>query len=300
MRLESLKLNHWKKGFWNRFLKYSCPFLSDERYLKIKFKHFVGYPLNFEKPITYNEKLQWLKLYGTRPEYTELVDKAKVKEYVAKIIGKDYIIPTYGIWDSVDSINWDDLPPKFVIKCTGDSGGVVICKDINTFNKKEAIKILKKAGKKSYYKYNKEYPYKNVHNRFIAEQYMEDESGFELKDYKFFCFNGEPHFLFVASGRQQNDTRFDFFDINYNHLPIINGHPNADICPSKPKCFDKMLDIARSLSKGIPHVRVDLYNVNGDIYFGELTFFHWSGMVPFEPLEWDYSFGKMIKLPIEI
>lgn len=133
-------------------------------------------------------------------------------------------------------------------------------------------------------------------HRFIAEKYMEDESGFELKDYKIFCFDGSPKFLFVATGRQQHDTRFDFYDLDFNHLPVLNGHPNADLWPVKPENFSEMLDVAAKLSKGIPHVRVDLYNVNGKIYFGEMTFFHWSGMVPFEPLEWDYKFGEYINL----
>ena len=297
MLLKSLKPSHWRKGFWNRAIMYSRPFLSDDSYLKFQFKHCVGYPLNLEKPRSYNEKLQWLKLNDIHPEYTKMVDKATAKDYVASIIGEKYIIPTLGLWNSVEEIEWDKLPNQFVVKSTGDSGGVVVCKDKNKFNQKEAIKKLKSLGERDYYRYNLEYPYKDVPHRYIAEAYMEDESGFELKDYKIFCFNGAPRFLFVATGRQQNDTRFDFYDTEFNHFPVLNGHPNADVWPTKPENFEEMLDVASKLSQGIPHVRVDLYNINGKVYFGELTFFHWSGMVPFEPVEWDYKFGEWLKLP---
>ena len=272
-------------------------FYSDKRYLEKIFPLFVGYPLNLDDPLTFNEKLQWLKLYDRREIYTTMVDKAEAKKYAANIIGEQYIIPTLGVWNSVDEIEWNKLPLQFVVKSTNDCGGIVICKNKDNFDKIAAIKKLRKLGSRNYVKYNKEYPYKNVPHRFIAEQYMEDESGTELKDYKFFCFDGVPKFLFVATGRQKGDTRFDFFDTDYNHLPVTNGHPLADTTPKKPMNFEEMLDIASKLSKGIPHVRVDLYNVNGNIYFGELTFFHWSGLVPFNPIDWDYIFGSYLHLP---
>lgn len=273
------------------------PFVSDEFFLKFAFRLRVGYWPNFDQPRSYNEKLQWLKLYDKHPEYTQLVDKVATKDIVADLVGEKYIIPTIGIWNSVDEIEWDKLPAQFVLKASHDSGGVVVCKDKSKLDIELAKHKLRGAGKKDYTKYTKEYPYYDVPHRFIAEQYMEDESGFELKDYKFFCFDGEPKFLFVATGRQQHDTRFDFYDIDFNHLPVLNGHPNAEVWPSKPQNYDEMLKVASKLSKGIPHVRVDLYNINGKIYFGELTFFHWSGMTPFEPREWDYKFGSYLKLP---
>ena len=166
---------------------------------------------------------------------------------------------------------------------------------------KKAKEKLKHGWGKNYYRFNKEYPYKDVKPRIIAEQYMEDESGYELKDYKFFCFDGEPKCLFVATdrGNKNEETKFDFYDMEFNHLPFLNGHPNADKLPVKPKNFDEMSEVARKLSKGFCHVRVDLYNVNGRIYFGELTFFHWSGMTPFEPIDWEYRMGKYIKLPTQ-
>lgn len=272
--------------------------IPDDVFLKIYFKHLMGYPLDLDNPKTYNEKLQWLKIHDKRPEYTKMVDKVEAKKYVSSIVGDKYIIPTLGVWDSVEQIEWDKLPNQFVVKATNDSGGVVVCKDKAKLDIEEAKKKLQNLGKRDYSKFSKEYPYKNVKKRFIAEEYIEDESGYELKDYKIFCFDGEPKFLFVATGRQLHDTRFDFYDIDFNHLPVLNGHPNADVWPVKPKNYEEMLDVARKLSKDIPHVRVDLYNVNGKVYFGELTFFHWSGIVPFEPMEWDYKFGEYLQLPL--
>lgn len=272
-------------------------FLPDELYLKMYFYGFLGYRLDLKNPKTYNAKLQWLKLYDKRPEYTKMVDKVDAKDYVASLIGDKYVIKTLGVWNSIDDINWDSLPNQFVLKSTNDSGGVVVCKDKSLLDIQKAKEKLRFTGGRDYAEISKEYPYKNVPHRYIAEEYIEDESGFELKDYKIFCFDGEPKFLFVATGRQQNDTRFDFYDLNFNHLPVLNGHENAEIWPSKPQNFDEMLNVARKLSKNIPHVRVDLYNVNGKIYFGELTFFHWSGIVPFEPFDWDYKFGEYLNLP---
>lgn len=280
-----------------RLIPYCVNILSDATYLKWVFRHNMGYSLNLKNPKSYSEKLQWLKLYYKRPEYTKLVDKIDVKDYVSSIVGKKYIIPTIGKWNSLDDIDWESLPNQFVIKATNDSGGVVVCKDKTSLDIENANNLLRGKGDRDYTKYNKEYPYHDVPHRFIAEEYMEDESGFELKDYKIFCFDGKAKFLFVATGRQQNDTRFDFYDAEFNHLPIINGHPNAEVWPTKPENYEEMLSVAEKLSKGMPHVRVDLYNVNGKIYFGELTFFHWSGTVPFKPREWDYKFGEYLNLP---
>ena len=282
----------------SRMLVQYGTWLPEKTFLKWKFRLIMGYKLNLKNPQTFSEKLQWLKLYNRRPEYTKMVDKVSAKDYVASIIGERYIIPTLGIWNSVEEIEWEKLPNQFVVKSTGDSGGVVVCKDKKMFDKQTAIKKLKKLGERSYYKYNKEYPYKDVPHRYIAEEYMVDESGDELKDYKFFCFDGKPQFLFVATGRQKNDTRFDFYDTDFNHIPVINGHPNSDVFPTKPQNFTEMLEVARKLSQGIPHVRIDLYNIKGKVLFGEMTFFHWSGMMPFEPIEWDYIFGEYLKLPV--
>ena len=279
--------------------EFLMPILPDKLYLKIRFWCIVGYWPNLDNPKTYNEKLQWLKLHDKRPEYTKMVDKVDAKKIVASIIGEKYIIPTIGVWDNIDEIDWTRLPNQFVIKASHDSGGVVVCRDKSKLDVEKAKRILEGAGKKDFSRFTKEYPYRDVPHRFIAEEYMEDESGYELKDYKFFCFNGKPKFIFVATGRQEHDTRFDFYDMEFNHLPVLNGHPNADKWPQKPENYEEMIEVSEKLSKDLLHVRVDLYNINGKIYFGELTFFHWSGLKAFEPREWDYKFGEFLKLPFD-
>ena len=273
--------------------------ISDKKYLKLDYYVQMKRPLNLRKPVTYNEKLQWLKLHDRKDIYTTMVDKYEVKKYISNIIGEEYIIPTIGIYDKFDDIEFDKLPNQFVMKCTHDSGGLVICKDKNNFNIKKAKKIICKSLKENYYYQGREWPYKNVKPRIIIEEYMEDMQLHELRDYKFFCFNGKVQLMFVASNRQGNgETYFDFFDMNYNHLDIINGHPNANLPPEKPKKFSKMLKMAEKLSKSIPHVRIDFYEVNGKIFFGEFTFYHWSGFVPFKPEEWDKKIGDMIDLDV--
>ena len=274
-------------------------YVSDENYVKWKYYLNFRKKLHLDNPQTYNEKLQWLKLYDLHEEYTQMVDKYEAKKYVASIIGEEYIIPTYGVYNSFDEIDFASLPQQFVLKCTHNSGGVFVCKDKSVFDIEGARKQVNKWLKKNPYWKNREYPYKNVKPRIIIEQYMEDESGYELKDYKFFCFDGTAKYIFVASDRGKDDeeTKFDFYDIEWNLLPFTNGHPNSNKKMKKPENYDKMVDISERLSKGIPHVRVDLYNINGRIYFGELTFFHWSGLVPFVPEEWDSIFGDSLVLP---
>ena len=199
--------------------------------------------------------------------------------------------------DSPEEIVWDSLPERFVLKCTHDSGGLVICKDKTTFNKDIAIQKLSKCLKSNFYLAAREWPYKNVPRRIIAEEYKEDEFG-ELRDYKFFCFDGVVRALFIATERHnRKEPFFDFFDADFNHLDMRHGHPNAPYIPKKPKSFDEMKALAAKLSKGIPEVRIDFYDVNGHPYFGELTLFHHTGMVPFEPEEWDYKLGSWIGLP---
>lgn len=283
------------------FLHRLAPLIkNDELFLKLDFFFHMKKKLNINNPQTYNEKLQWLKLFDRRPKYTVMVDKYACKNYVSGIIGDEYIIPTIGVWDNPEDIDFDKLPEQFVLKVTHDSGGLIICKDKTLLKKKDVVGKLRNALETDYYIGSREWPYKNVKKRVIAEQYMEDETG-ELRDYKFFCFDGKPEYLFIASDRQKKDeeTKFDFFDMNFNHLPFTNGHPNSGKHIVIPKNFEQMKSIASKLSEGIPHVRVDLYDINGKIYFGELTFFHWSGMVPFNPEKWDYVLGKKINLPLK-
>lgn len=284
-----------------RILKYllikNARLFPDELYLKMLFPLRTGYKLNLKNPQTFNEKLQWLKLNNRKPEMVKMVDKVDAKEYVANIIGEEYIIPTLGVYNSVDEIDFNKLPNQFVLKCTHDSGGIVICSDKSKLDIEAAKDKLRRGMKVNYYYQNREWPYKQVKPRIIAEQYMVDESGYELKDYKFFCFDGEVKLLFIASdrGSKTEETKFDFFDADFNHLPFTNGHPNSIKKIAKPQGFEEMKKIAALLSKGHPHLRVDLYDINGKIYFGELTFYHWSGMTPFEPIEWDNKLGEMIK-----
>lgn len=279
------------RGFYNS--------MPDEMFLRRSFRAAMGKDLNLDAPQTYNEKIQWLKLYDRNPAYTAMVDKHEVKAYVAEQIGQEYIIPTLGLWDRVEDIDFSSLPEQFVLKCTHDSGGLVICRDKSKLNIAAAKKKLTKSLKTDYYLHGREWPYKNVKPRIIAEEYMEDTKTSELRDYKFFCFDGVAKALFIATDRQTSgeETKFDFFDMEYNHLDFRNGHPNAVQCPAKPENFDLMRTLSEKLSQGIPHVRVDFYEVDGKVYFGELTFAHWSGMTPFEPEEWDYTFGSWIKLP---
>lgn len=281
----------------------NCSFLfNEEQYLKLRFKYRMGYKLDLNNPKTYSEKLQWLKLHDKNPIYTNLVDKHAAKAYVSEHVGSRYVIPELGLWNSPEEINWETLPQSFVLKTThgGGNSGVIVCKDKKELDIQRTIKRLKNALKQDLYKDSREWPYKNVPKRILAEEYVEDKETKELRDYKFFCFDGQVNFLFVGSERQKpgEDVKFDFFDKDYNHLIIRQGHPNSKVLPSKPSCFDEMKSIASNLSKGIPHVRIDLYEANGKVYFGEMTFYHFGGFVPFEPASWDKIFGEMIKLPL--
>ena len=270
--------------------------MSDEAFLKRKFRLKMGYELDLDNPRTFNEKLQWLKLYDRKPLYTKLVDKYEVRKYIAEKIGEQYLIPLVGgPWNSPDEIDFDALPDQFVLKCTHDSGGVIICKDKSKLDIAAAKAMLAKHLKRNYYWANREWPYKNVPPRIIAEKYMEDETG-ELRDFKVFCFNGTPQMMYISRDAAV-DTTTDFFDMDFNRLPIRMKDPNSAILPTKPEGFEEMRRIASILSEGIPHVRTDFYCVNGKIYFGELTFFHNGGFTGIEPDEWNYKVGDWIKLP---
>lgn len=272
--------------------------MPDEQYLKLKYKSIFGKELNLDNPQTFNEKLQWLKLYNRKPEYTVMVDKYKVREYIAQMIGEEYLIPLLGVWDDPDEIDFDALPDQFVLKCNHNSGlGMCICKDKSELDISRVKAELRKGLKQDYYLTGREWPYKDVPRKIIAERYMEDASG-ELRDYKFYCFNGVMKFVMINSDRNTDKpTRADYFDCDFNWLDFTWGYSHAEVHPQKPEQFEKMVAIAERLSKGLPHIRVDLYDCNGKIYFGELTFFDGSGFDKIEPLEWDYKIGEMLKLP---
>lgn len=267
-------------------------------YLKIQYWLITGYKLNLKNPQTFNEKIQWLKLYDRNPEYMKMVDKYSAKDYVASIVWKEYIIPTFWVWDSFDDINFNDLPNQFVLKCTHDSWSFVICRDKKNFDRNTAKEILQSALNHNYYYYYKEWVYRNIHPRIIAEKYMVDESWIPLKDYKIFCFNWSPKAILVDIDRFSNH-KTNVYDLNRKFLPFeFHWCPsNKDCSIKKPEILDKMLNLAKKLSKDIPHVRVDFYVSNEKIYFWELTFYHWAWITKFYPNEWDLKFWNRIKLP---
>lgn len=269
-----------------------------DEFLKKTYQIRMGKELDLENPLTYTEKLQWLKLYDHRPEYTVMVDKYAAKQYVADRIGKEYVIPLLGVWDRVEEIDFFALPDQFVLKTTHDSGAVVICKDKRTLNIGAAKRKLRHFMKRRYYDCNREWPYKNVKPRIIAETYMEDSTYKELRDYKFFTFGGVPKVLYIAQGRGKGEpTVADFYDMDFCHLPFTIDHDMADTPPQKPACFEEMKRLAAILSQGTPQLRVDFYEVDGRVYFGEMTFFHCSGFEGFHPEEWDRTFGDWVTLP---
>lgn len=270
--------------------------VPDKVYLKMFFRARLGYGLNLEHPQTFNEKIQWLKLYDRNPLYTLLSDKYEVRNFVARTIGGEYLVPLLGVWNRVDDIDFCMLPQKFVLKCTHDSQGVVVCRDKSNFNIENAKEFLKYRLSRNYYYGGREYQYKHIIPRIVAEQYLEDSEG-QLKDYKFFCFDGKAKMLFVASDRMVGKTKFDFFDMKFHRLQLKQHYPNSEHLVERPVNFDKMRELAEALTKGFPHCRADFYEVDGRVFFGELTFTHFCGLEPFEPMKWDYKLGSWIKLP---
>ena len=287
--INSLILKMANNGLFN--------WMPDAMFLKTKYRAIFGKELNLNHPKTFNEKLQWLKLHDRKKEYIMLVDKYEAKQIVSEIIGKEYIIPTLAVWDKPEDIDPGFLPDQFVLKCTHDSGGLVICPDKKNFDLEGVRRKLGEAMRHNYFWKGREWPYLHVKPRIIAEPYMEDRLTGELRDYKFFCFNGVVKALFIATDRQKPvDTKFDFFDAEGNHLDIKQGHPNAAVPPKLPVNFERMKKLASVLSKDFPQLRVDFYEVNGKVYFGELTLSHFDGMMPFIPDRWDEEFGSYIKL----
>lgn len=289
-------------GFWI-VMRMAPLFKNDELYLRMLYFLSMHERLDLKKPQTFGEKMQWLKLYNRNPEFTMMVDKCAVKDYVAQIIGEEYIIPTIGVWDKLDDIDFDNLPNKFVLKTThgGGSVGVVICRDKHTFDKKRAIKKLKKSMKQNLYIESREWPYKDVKRRIIAEPLLgdDDTDAQDLTDYKFFCFDGEPRYCQVIRDRHSQET-IDFFDMNWTHQEFIGLNPVAVPAvtrPSRPTNYEKMQKIAKALSKDIIFSRIDLYEVNDKIYFGEITFYPNSGFGTFTPTEYNWILGNMIVIP---
>lgn len=294
-----MKLKKYLKNPWEIVISLNnhnlLRILSDKLYLKLMFRARIGKKLNLKNPQSFNEKIQWLKLYNRKEEYTAMVDKYAVKDYVKKIIGDKYIIPTLGVWNKYDEINFSSLPNKFVLKCTHDSGGLYICKNKDLFNNYECRKKIENSLKNKYFYKGREWPYKNVKPQIIAEVYLEDENVADLYDYKVMAFNGVPKIIQVHKGRHKNHTQ-DFYDDDWNKLNIYQGTEQSDEYMDKPIFFDEMMQLTSILAKNIPLVRVDWYYVKNQLFFGEITFYDGSGLIPFIPESWDYEFGKMIKL----
>lgn len=283
-------------------IKKTSPWIkNDKLYLSLRYYFLFWKKLNWNNPLSFSEKIQWLKLYNRKPEYTIMVDKVKVKKWVAEKIGEEYIIPTLGVWDNADDIDFKMLPNRFVIKCNHNSGlGMCICKDKSTLDISSVREGLRRGLCEDYYLKGREWPYKNVSRKIIAEQFMEDaKHPGDLIDYKFFCFDGEPKFCQVIRDRTINET-IDIYDTNWNLLPFVGLNPqikNSKILLEKPIQLEKMLDICRILSKELSFCRVDLYVINGSVYFGEITFSPLSGFGQFTPIEWNEIIGSWITLP---
>lgn len=278
--------------------------MPDEQYLKLMYWAILHRKLDLKNPKTFNEKLQWLKLHDRKTEYTVMVDKYEAKRYVAERIGEQYIIPTLGIWEHFDEIDFESLPNQFVLKCTHDSGGLVVCKDKSKLNKSTAREKIERSLKCNYYLSSREWPYKNVPPRIIAEKYMSDiqnaaDEESSLKDYKFYCFSGEPKFLYI-SDRLDDHTkaRVSFANMKWESAPFgRTDYREFEELPERPQHFEEMIKLARVLSEGFTFLRVDLYEINKKVYFGELTFHPCAGFMPFKPEEWDKKLGQLIILP---
>lgn len=286
------------KSFLYRVMYHLSPLFSDEFYIKKQFKYLLGYDVNLENPKTFQEKLQWLKLHDRKPIYTKMVDKYDAKEFIAEKVGKEFVIPTIGVYNSFDEIDFTTLPDSFVMKTTHDSGTVIVCHDKNALNKKEVQKFLSKRQHRNYYFTEREWPYKDVKPRIIIEKNI-NINGEDLSDYKFYCFNGEPKALYITTNRGKiGGLKEDYYLIDGTHIDCTQiGYPNNEIQPKLPINFDRMKKLATDLSKGIPHLRVDFYEIDGQIFVGELTFSDGGGYALFTPEKYNRIFGEWIKLP---
>lgn len=286
-----------KDRFLERVLYTFSPFIkNDRKYIELKWKtKGMGYKLDLDNPITFNEKLNWLKLHDRKAIYSRMADKYEAKKIVAKIIGEEYVVPCYGVWNSVDEIDYNTLPNKFILKCTHDSGSRIICRDKKRLNISDANLSLSKALSHTYYLGGREWIYKDIKPRVLAEKFLDDHSGTELRDYKFWCFNGEPKVVYCTN---KGDNIFEnFYDMDFKVLNINHGferHVPEFVAPSG---FEEMKTLAAKLSKDIPFVRVDFFQVEDKVYFGEFTFYDWGGLRAFSDYKTDLDLGKIIKLP---
>lgn len=294
MQMKRIPRRIWKKLSKTKLFNY----VPDKLAVSIKYRNHFYKKLDLKDPQTFNEKLQWLKLYDRRPEYTRMVDKYLAKEYVAEIIGEEYIIPTLGVWKSFDDIDFDTLPDQFVLKCNHGSGDAVICKDKASFDVESARQKLTDALQKDYYLVSREWPYKNVDRLILAEQYIEDSVTHDARDYKFFCFDGKVKCFRVDLDRFTG-RRSNWYDLERNLIPYgtLGAEPLTDRQIDLPQDLDEIISLAEKLSAGVPFLRVDFYYVDHKIYAGELTFYPASGLQPYTDMEWDRIMGSWLKLP---
>ena len=277
--------------------------MPDEEYLKKLYKAHFGKELNLENPQTYNEKLQWLKLYYRRPDYTMMADKLAVRPYIAEKIGEEHLVPLLGVWESADDIDFDALPEQFVLKCNHNSGlGLCICKDKSTLNIKKVRSELEKGLKQDFFTVSREWQYKDIPHRILAEKYLKDEKQNEksgIINYKVTCFNGEPKYIYVSSNIEgKKNDRLSLLTPEWENAPFTHKrYKPFDTLPPKPLNYDKMLEYSRILSETIPCLRVDFYEVGGQLYFSELTFNTAGGFTQYSPDESGALIGSWLTLP---
>ena len=295
--------NGYKKILRNKNLRLAIlkllRFVPDKLLLKLEFRIKLHKPLNLKDPKTFNEKLQWLKLYNRKDIYTTMVDKIAVKDFVKAAIGEEYVIPTLGVWESFDEIDFDSLPNQFVLKCNHDSGSVVLCRDKATFDKENAREVLTRGLAQNAYYFGREWPYKNVKPQIFAEAFMQDGVYEFLPVYKIFCFDGQPKIVQTIQNDKQPNETVDYFDTDWNRLDLRQEFPNSETPVERPEKLEKMLELAGKLSAGEPFLRVDFYMVNGKLYFSEFTFFTDCGFGQFYPESWDMTLGQWISLKKE-
>ena len=277
------------------FANHTYKYWPDGLWLRMLFYTKVHKKLNLSHPKTFTDKLNWQKIHDRNPLYTKLVDKYEVKAYIKDLIGEQYVIPLYGVWNHFDDIDFDQLPEQFILKCTHDSGRFAICKDKSSFDKQAVKERFEKSLHNNFFWWTREWAYKNVPPRIIAEKLMDEDGSGALTDYKFFCFNGEPRIMYISKDVAAHPTT-DFFDMDWNPLPFKIKDEHSDVLPPKPPFFEDMRCLARKLSQGIPQVRVDFYYIKGQIYFGEMTFYHNSGIFSITPDEWDSIIGEWLEL----
>lgn len=297
MNFFDLMLKVWHKPFMKSTVLFFAGMVPNSLYLRLVGGGKLHYKMDLRNPQTFNEKLNWMKLFNRNPLYTELADKYAVKRIVSDIIGEEHVVRNLGCWDNFDDIDFDKLPNQFVLKCTHDSSGAIICKDKNTFNKTAAKEKINDSLKLNYYYACREWPYKNIPHRIIADEYLDDHTGEELQDYKFWCFNGKPTYMYCTVKTSKEDIYENFYDMEFNPVNIDHGWPRRDPEFDKPQAFDEMKELAAQLSEGIPFVRVDFFYANNKVYFGEYTFFDWAGLQPFGTYQQDLELGKLIELP---